>query len=132
MTNKRQLNKIVDQGLEISFKNNKLDTKVVNRLVKDFKSMHLADSIYTLSLYAKGLKRLLGQQTASIEAVVPLSAYQLKTVRNKLSKLFTITQTRVTINPNILGGLRITVGDTVLDYSIRSKLDQVKEAIVNG
>lgn len=132
MTDKKQLDKIVDKAVDASFKNSKLDEVIVMSLVKKFKSMHLTASIYTLSKYVKGLKRLLAQQTMVIESVIPLSPTQISKVKGKLTKLFTINKTEVTINPDILGGLRIKVGDTVLDYSVRSKLNQIKEAIING
>lgn len=132
MTSKKQLNKIVDKALEASFKNRRMDEKIVRRLVKDFKGMHLEESIYTLSKYAKGLKKILAQHTMVIESVIPVSATQVNKIKNKISRLFTVTDTQVTINPNILGGLRIKVGDTVLDYSVRNKLNQVTEAILNG
>lgn len=132
MTNRKHLDKIVDRAVDASFKNNKLDDLAVKQLVKDFKGMHLTESIYTLSRYAKGLKRILAQQTMIIESVIPVSATEVSKIKNKISRLFTVTDTQVTINPYILGGLRIKVGDIVLDYSIRNKLNQIKEAILNG
>lgn len=130
--NKKHLNKIIDKAVDASFKNNKLDNFVVKRLVKDFKDMHLTESIYTLSRYVKGLKRILAQQTMMIESVIPVSATQVSKIKNKISRLFMVTDTQVTINPYILGGLKIRVGDTVLDYSVRNKLNQVTETIING
>ncbi len=40
-----------------------------------------------------------------------------------------ITQEHVLINPNILGGVKIRLADTVYDLSLKGKLQQVKEAI---
>lgn len=130
--NKKYLNKIIERAVSASFDNGKLNAKVVNQLVKSFKEMHLSSAIYTLSGYLKGLKRLLSQYTLEVESVIPLSREQMSAVLKKMNKLFTITQTKVTINPNILGGLKIRVGDTVLDYSVRNKLNQISEAIING
>ena len=122
----------MERAVSASFDNGKLNAKVVNRLVKSFRGMHLSLAIYTLSGYLKGLKRLLGQYTLEVESVIPLSRGQMGVVLKKMSKLFTITQTKVTINPYILGGLKIRVGDTVLDYSVRNKLNQISEVIING
>lgn len=130
--NKKYLNKIIDNAVTASFDNGKLNAKVVNQLVKSFKGMHLSSAIYTLSGYLKSLKRLLSQYTLEVESVIPPSRLQMSKIQNKMGKLFTITQTKVTINPYILGGLRIKVGDTVLDYSVRNKLNQIGEAIING
>lgn len=130
--NKKYLNKIIDRAVSVSFDERKLNAKVVDRLVKGFKNMHLSDAIYSLSGYLKGLKRFLGQYTLEVESVIPLSCGQMSAVLKKMNKLFTITQTKVTINPGILGGLKIRVGDTVLDYSVRNKLNQISEAIING
>ncbi len=132
MINKRHLNKIIDRAVAASFENGELKMIAVNRLVKDFKTMHLSDAIYTLSNYVKGLKRTLNEYTMTVESVVPLSLGQMLSIQKKLRRLFSITNTRATINPSLLGGIRIRVGDTVLDYSIRSKLNQIKDAIISG
>ena len=36
---------------------------------------------------------------------------------------------RVVVDPTVLGGLVTTVGDTVIDGSVRSRLDQLKQHI---
>lgn len=132
MNNKKHLNKIIDKAVSASFDHGKINANVVSRLVKDFKSMHLSDAIYTLTNYLKGLKRILSQYTLEVESVISPSRQQLNEVQKKMSKLFTITRTKVTINPSLLGGLKVRVGDTVLDYSVRNKLNQISEAIING
>ncbi len=132
MTNRKHLDKIVDRAVDASFKKGKMDPQAVKRLTKSFKDMNLIESIYTLSKYAKRLKRILAQQTMVIESVIPVSALQVNKIKNNISRLFTVADTQVTINPYILGGLKIRVGDTVLDYSVRNKLNQVTETILNG
>ena len=37
--------------------------------------------------------------------------------------------TRVVVEPSLIGGVRVSVGDEVLDTSIRARLEQMKAAL---
>ena len=84
MTNRKHLDKIVDRAVDASFKKGKMDPQAVKRLTKSFKDMNLIESIYTLSKYAKRLKRILAQQTMVIESVIPVSALQVNKIKNNI------------------------------------------------
>ena len=43
--------------------------------------------------------------------------------------LGTPVDVRVVVDPSVLGGLVTQVGDTVIDGSVRRRLDQLKQAI---
>jgi F-type H+-transporting ATPase subunit delta len=67
---------------------------------------------------------------AEVRAAVPLSGDQedrLKAaVANATGKDVTI---KVVVDPAVIGGLVVTVGDTVIDGTVRTRLDQLKSRL---
>ncbi len=67
---------------------------------------------------------------AEVRAAVPLSGDQedrLKAaVANATGKDVTI---KVVVDPSVIGGLGVTVGDTVIDGTVRTRLDQLKSRL---
>jgi F-type H+-transporting ATPase subunit delta len=60
---------------------------------------------------------------ATIESAFELSDAQVAELRSALERRFgKKIDTTVTINPDLIGGARITVGDAVLDGSVEAKL----------
>ena len=65
-----------------------------------------------------------GVANALIESAFPLSDAQLAQVKAALEKRFgKKIETSVAVEPALIGGVRITVGDTVIDGSVQAKLD---------
>ena len=61
--------------------------------------------------------------TATIESAVELGDAQVAELKAALEKRFgRKIETTVTVNPDLIGGARITVGDAVLDGSVQAKL----------
>jgi len=60
---------------------------------------------------------------ATIESAFELDATQLSELTAALEKRFgKKIETTVTVNPELIGGARVTVGDAVLDGSVQAKL----------
>ena len=61
--------------------------------------------------------------TATIESAFELTDAQVAELRSALEKRFgKKIETTVTLNPELIGGARVTVGDAVLDGSVQAKL----------
>jgi F-type H+-transporting ATPase subunit delta len=72
-----------------------------------------------------------GVAQATIETALPLSEAQLTQITSALSKRFgKRIETTTSINPALIGGARIAVGDTVIDGSVREKLEQMKHSLL--
>ncbi|MGH9157798.1 MAG: ATP synthase F1 subunit delta [Acidimicrobiales bacterium] len=70
------------------------------------------------------------QSVAEIRSAVPLSADQRQRLEAALSKATgTTVSAKVIVDPSVLGGLVARVGDTVIDGSVRHRLDQLKEIL---
>jgi F-type H+-transporting ATPase subunit delta len=64
---------------------------------------------------------------AEVRSATPLTAEQQARLGAALSaKLGKNLDLRVVVDPSVVGGLVVTVGDQVLDGSVRTKLDQLK------
>jgi F-type H+-transporting ATPase subunit delta len=61
--------------------------------------------------------------TATIESAIELTDAQVAELRAALEKRFgKKIEATVTVNPALIGGARVTVGDAVLDGSVQAKL----------
>ncbi|PHV12677.1 F0F1 ATP synthase subunit delta [Chitinimonas sp. BJB300] len=64
-----------------------------------------------------------GSVTAHIESAFDLSGTQLDEIKSILAdRTGKKVETTVSINPDLIGGVRMTVGDDVIDASVRGKL----------
>jgi F-type H+-transporting ATPase subunit delta len=69
-------------------------------------------------------------EVAEVRAAVPLSDEQQRRLGEALSKTTgKQVEVKVVVDPKVLGGVVATIGDTVIDGTIRSKLDQLRERI---
>ncbi|MBI3464809.1 MAG: ATP synthase F1 subunit delta [Planctomycetes bacterium] len=75
--------------------------------------------------------RRLGRVPVEVRAAVPLDAAVEQALRNRLTKVITgepVIHSQV--DPALLGGLVIRVGDTVFDGSVRTRLRRIREQLL--
>ena len=71
-----------------------------------------------------------GTSQATIESAFPITDAQLADIRGTMEKRFgRKLEAHVVVVPELIGGVRVIVGDEVLDTSIRARLDQMKAAL---
>ena len=71
-----------------------------------------------------------GVAMATIETALPLSDAQVAELAEALGKRFgKKIEASTRLNPALIGGARIFVGDTVIDGSVRGKLDAMQNAL---
>jgi F-type H+-transporting ATPase subunit delta len=71
-----------------------------------------------------------GVKEAEIVSAFPLSEEQVATLARQLESRFQAKlEVVVTVDPSLIGGVRVVVGDKVLDASVRSKLDAMRTAL---
>lgn len=70
-----------------------------------------------------------GRAVAEVRSVVELSEVQRSRLADAINKATGKTvEVKVVIDPSILGGLVTTVGDTVIDGSVKTRLEQLKQS----
>lgn len=132
----KQLQKIVNKLVDTSFKDGRMLEIQVTRSIKVLRALPKYLAIQALKEYLKALKRKERAYTMYIETVIPLSSAQVKKMRKIVEKKampagrqVRITKVLVNVNPEILGGFKLRIGDEIWDESILGKINQVKEAI---
>ncbi len=129
---KKQLQKIVKKLADASFKEGKIVESQVVKSIKILKSLSQHEAIEALADYLKSLKELERQYTMVVETSIPLPPATVKKMRKIVERKNKITKVIVNVNPEILGGFKLKIGDEVWDESILNKIHQVKEVIAHG
>ena len=71
-----------------------------------------------------------GVSHATIESAFPIDATQVADVTSAMERRFgKKLETSVVVVPELIGGVRVIVGDEVLDTSIRARLEQMRIAL---
>ena len=132
MKKSKLLQKTIKRLVGISFKDGKIVESQVIKAIKLLKSQSTPQAILSLVQYLKELKRIERKHTMYLETTIPLSTDQLKKAKKIVERSTRITKVITNINPQILGGFKLRVGDEVWDESLLSKINQVKEAIMSS
>ncbi len=70
-----------------------------------------------------------GQSVAEVRSAVPLTEAQLTELAAALKARTDIDVTiRNVVDPTVMGGIVTTIGDSVIDGSVRTRLNQLREA----
>ncbi|MDR2614931.1 MAG: F0F1 ATP synthase subunit delta [Candidatus Accumulibacter sp.] len=73
-----------------------------------------------------------GVEEASVESAFPIDEPALGALMKRLETHFGgRLRGRVTLNPSLIGGVRVAVGDRIFDASVRGKLDAMSAALKN-
>ena len=84
----------------------------------------IVDSLVERASSAKQL------DTAEVRTAVPLTADQLDRLKAALENATGKTlNLKATVDPSVVGGIVATVGDTVIDDTVRTRIDQLKSRL---
>jgi len=70
-----------------------------------------------------------GRVKATVESAVPLSDEELQVLKQQLGKNGQQVDVTTQVNPSLIGGARVRVGDRVLDYSVAGQLDRFRQTL---
>ena len=120
--------------------------KLVDRLLKKHVSASVANLVRLLAqrgrlemlpLIAAQFQRLLNRERGIVEATVT-SARSIDAAETEAltARIQTMTGADVdltsVVDPELIGGLTVRVGDTLLDASVRGRLERLREQLVAG
>jgi F-type H+-transporting ATPase subunit delta len=108
-----------------------LDAKVSNLLRAVIENGRLAALPEIAAQFNALVKSRSGTSDATIESAFPIDTAQLPKVVAALEKRFgRKLNANVVVNPELIGGIRVSVGDEVLDTSVRARLERMRQALV--
>ena len=108
-----------------------LDAKVSNLLATVVENGRLAALPEIAAQFNALVKSRSGTSDATIESAYPIDAAQLPQVVAALEKRFgRKLNASVVVDPELIGGIRVAVGDEVLDTSVRARLEKMRLALV--
>ncbi len=73
-----------------------------------------------------------GPQRAIVTTAVPLSEEEKDRIRARLSEQFGLLEFTFQVDPEILGGIIVRVGDTLIDDSVRGRLEALRQNLGVG
>lgn len=123
---KKSLNNLADEIVDVlSEKNVKaLSEALWHELVRQ-KKLSSIDKLFEL-LEEKQAKRE-GKVRATILSAQNLTDAQLKSLKEKIeNKYKSKVSIKEEINPQLLGGLQVKIGDEITDYSYKGKLEDLR------
>jgi F-type H+-transporting ATPase subunit delta len=85
------------------------------------------------SEYDRLLRRSRGIETAVVTSAIPLTKPETEAVRDRVRKMTGAeVELESVIDPSLIGGLTVRVGDQLLDASVRGRLERLREQLVAG
>jgi len=127
----KSLKKQAIKAAELSFKSGKLDEVVAKKFIKSFKALPLNESVMSLTYFLQAVRREIGKTTLTIESIVKIPKSEIQSLETGFKRQFQILETREELNSSLLGGIKVRIGDIIFDDSLKSRIGQVKEALVN-
>ena len=122
--------KIAKQIFEIAIVDNRINENRFRSLVKEIKKLNLRNTEKILQLLLKKLVNFYKKQTLFVKSPHELNPKDLdklkKTFAEKMGKPLRLEFKKDT---SLLAGIKITLGDTVWDYSVNSTLESFKAAL---
>jgi F-type H+-transporting ATPase subunit delta len=107
-----------------------LDGKVANLLRAVLDNGRLVALPEISAQFTRLVNTQSGVSDAVIESAFPIEGAQLNDVVASLERRFARKlNATVAVNPELIGGIRVSVGDEVLDTSVKARLEQMKLAL---
>ncbi len=110
------------------------DGGVNERAAKQIVAKVIADKprhyLGILAGYQRMLRLEVQKRHAVIESAVELDAAERKSIAAKLKKQHGEITSEFKTTPELIGGLRVSLGSTVWDGSVKARLDALRDALL--
>jgi len=116
--------------LRSSFTSGKLDEEKISRMVHSVETAKPRHYVELLKDYQRLLQLEVEKRRAVIESATPLNrSLGDRIIANLKARYGDDLTTEFRTNPELLGGLRIRIGNDVWDGSVKSRLEQLREQL---
>jgi F-type H+-transporting ATPase subunit delta len=130
MKSTKEARKVSRQMFRHSFTLGKLDEEKISNMVQTVLATKPRRYVDVLKDYQRLLHLEVEKRHAVIESATPLNrSLGDRIVANLRARYGEDLTTEFRTNPELLGGLRIKIGDDVWDGSVRNRLNQLQEQL---
>ena len=130
MKNKKETRQLSRALLRASFTDGQLDQGRVSSLVKSLLEKKPRNYLDVLDEYKRLIRLEVEKRTATIESASELNPDVASDLVGNLKRKYgPDLTTRFVVNPELLGGMRIRVGDDVWDSSVRNRLQRLQQQL---
>ena len=124
----RRSRRLARQLFQLCLVGGKLDSGRVRQVAKRLADGSERNSLAVMSAFQRMVRLDHAKHTAVIESAEPLSDEVRRDVEAQLTRLHGADLgISVAINPALIGGMRITVGSSVYDGSVRGRLHALEQ-----
>ena len=122
----KEANRAARKLLRLSFVDGKIDMDRVAKSAKVIKDEKPRDYIQILDTYLHLLRMEADKKHAIVESASALPEADGKEIENNLKRKYGDDLTaEFTVNPDLIGGLRVRVGSDVWDGSVKARLQNL-------
>jgi F-type H+-transporting ATPase subunit delta len=126
----RRSRRLARQLFQLCLVGGKLDSGRVRQVAKRLADGSERNSLAVMSAFQRMVRLDHAKHTAVIESAEPLSDEVRRDVEAQLTRLHGADLgISVAINPALIGGMRITVGSSVYDGSVRGRLNALERQL---
>jgi F-type H+-transporting ATPase subunit delta len=130
MKTRKQARQITREMLRHSFTSNKLDEEKITEMVQSVIAKKPRHYVDVLKDYQHLLHLEVEKRHAVIESATPLNrSVGDQIVANLRARYGEDLTTEFRTNPELLGGLRIKIGNDVWDGSVKNRLNQLQQQL---
>lgn len=100
--------------------------KIVAKVIADKPRHYLG----ILAGYQRMLRLEVQKRHAIVESAVELDGNERRSISSKLKKQHGDITSEFKTTPDLIGGLRVSLGSTVWDGSVKARLDRLRDALL--
>lgn len=101
--------------------------KIIEKIVKD-KPRHY---VGILSAYHRLLRLEIARRHAVVESAAEIDSNERRSITARLKKQHGDITTEYKVTPDLIGGLRVTLGSNVWDGSVKARLEALRNALLS-
>lgn len=129
MTKKKLIN-LVDQLSEKVFDvEGELNEKLASDCILLLSKLPTSEAVFTLGRFKRQINKKIKEKTMIIESAIPLSSEDLIKVVKSLQQSYSFQDVKNVVDPAILAGVRIRIGDNLIDYSVSKRIEMIGDVI---
>ena len=126
----RRSRRLARQLFQLCLDGGKLDPARVRQVAKRLADGSERNSLAVMSAFQRMVRLDYARHTAVIESAQPLTDEVRRVVEAELTRLHGADLgISVAVNPALIGGMRITVGSSVYDGSVRGRLNALERQL---